>query len=243
MKRHVRKNFDASPAAYETYETRTRRFEELADRLGDKMRQRSQEPIERVLDAGAGSGASTHVLKRAGWEVVPLDISRSMLRKNRTANRIQADFDHLPFTDQSFDGVAFTASLFLTPEPKSAIAEAGRVIRPDGIVGAVAPLGWTTPEGTDVFETIDRESRSPTATEDVEAALRAEFDVTTGDWSFETTGRNLRLFHAVPAMAARLYPRSDPEARVEKTIRLLAAVDGPLYQEWRWFLGVRDERE
>jgi len=241
VKENIRKNFDTSTTAYEEYEAQTGRFEELAARLAAEMDQRQRAPLDRVLDAGAGSGISTGVFERGDRDVVALDISRGMLRENRTANRVQADFDHLPFAARSFDAVAFTASLFLTPDPERAVTEARRVVRPGGTVGAVAPLGWTTPDGTDVFDAVGRESRSPTAATDVETALRSAFDVTAGEWTFETTGRNLRLFHTVPAMAARLYPRLDPETRVEKATRLLADVDGPVHQQWRWIVGVRDD--
>jgi cyclopropane-fatty-acyl-phospholipid synthase len=243
VKEHVRANFDASPAAYETYEARTGRFAALAERLLDLMRERQRGTLDRALDAGAGSGASTRVLEREGYDVVALDISRAMLRANEARNRVQADFDVLPFAARRFDGVAFTASLFLTTTPDRAAREAHRVVRPGGTVGAVAPLGWTTADGRDVFEVVGTEVRSPTATDDVEAALRAAFDVTTGTWTFETTAQDLRLFHAVPAMAARLYPRLDPEQRVERAGRLLADVEGPLRQHWRWFVGARDRPE
>jgi len=83
----------------------------------------------------------------------------------------------------------------------------------------VAPLGWVAADGTDVYADLDRDSRSPTATDDVERALASEFTITTGTWRFATTADDLRLFHAIPAMAARLYPRLSTEERVEKKIR------------------------
>lgn len=242
MKEHVRENFDTSPAAYGRYESRTGRFADLAERLEAAMGERQDGTLERLLDAGAGSGASTRVFDREGRETVALDISGEMLRENGAINRIQADFDRLPFADRSFDGVAFTASLFLTPDPDTAAEEAHRVVRPGGTVGAVAPLGWTTADGADVFEQVGRESRSPTTADEVEAALREPFDVVTGTWTFETTASNLRLFHAVPAMAARLYPRLDHEERVDRATELLEDVDGPLRQRWRWIVGTRGKR-
>lgn len=238
VKEQIRKNFDLSPTAYEEYAARTGRFADLAERLFGKILDYRSIPLDRILDAGAGSGESTRVFEQYDCDVVALDISREMLRRNETENRVQADFDSLPFDSESFDSIAFTASLFLTPDPERAVSQACRVVRTGGIVGAVAPLGWSTADGTDVFDSVERRSRSPAATDEVESALRSSFDVSTGTWTFETTARNLRLFHAVPAMAARLYPRLEPKARVEKAGELLADVDGPLYQEWRWFVGI-----
>ncbi|MDR9430681.1 MAG: cyclopropane-fatty-acyl-phospholipid synthase, partial [Natronomonas sp.] len=134
--------------------------------------------------------------------------------------------------------VAFTASLFLTPEPDRAAREARRVLRSGGVVGAVAPIGWTATDGSDVFEPLDRQSRSPTGAEAVGDALRLSFSVEHGRWTFETTAENLRALHAIPAMAARLYPRLSPKERIERAQTLLADVDGPLEQHWRWFVGV-----
>jgi cyclopropane-fatty-acyl-phospholipid synthase len=237
MKDAIRRNFDESPSAYREYEERTGRFSALADRLYDRMSERGTEPIETVLDAGAGTGISSRRLAR---EAVPvaLDLSQAMLASNPVDHRIQGDFDRLPFEADSFDAVAFTASLFLTPDPDHAVGEARRVLRPRGPVGAVAPLGWTTADGEDVFRPLSRESRSPSGADAVGDALAAAFEIDTGIWSFETTPEALRTFHAVPAMAARLYPRLHTDERIERARALLADVEGPLEQRWQWFVGV-----
>ncbi|CAI50378.2 probable S-adenosylmethionine-dependent methyltransferase [Natronomonas pharaonis DSM 2160] len=236
MKNAIRTNFDESEQAYERYENATGRFAALADRLAGQLAS-DGDGLGRTLDAGAGNGHSTRVFAEESKRLVALDISRGMLRANPTADRVQADFDALPFRAERFDTVAFTASLFLTPSPETAAGEAARVLRADGTVGAVAPLGWTTPAGDDVFGPLERDSRSPTGAEAVVDALRRHFSVETGTWTFETTAEALRQFHAIPAMAARLYPRLDADARVERAQELLEAVEGPLEQRWQWIVG------
>jgi cyclopropane-fatty-acyl-phospholipid synthase len=228
-------------SAYDAYEHRTGRFAALARLLYAEMAARSDGPLDTLLDAGAGSGVSTRVFADAAAtdRTVALDFSREMLREIDDSPRVQGDFDRLPFADGAFDGVAFTASLFLSPDPSAAVGEAERVLRAGGVVGAVAPLGWVTDDGTDVFETLDRESRSPTRTGDVEDALESAFDITTGTWRFATTADDLRLFHRIPAMAARLYPRLSPDERVEKAGELLESLEGTFEQRWRWIVGVR----
>lgn len=238
MKDAIRKNFDESPAAYEEYERLTGRFTALSDRLYDAMSARKPDPLGTVLDAGAGTGISGRQFAARGSNPIALDISRTMLVSNPTEDRVQGDFDRLPFEAGSFDAVAFTASLFLTPDPARAAREARRVLRPDSPVGAVAPLGWTTADGEDVFAPLSRESRSPSSAEAIEDALQASFEIETGTWSFETSADALRTFHAVPAMAARLYPRLESAERIERARELLADIDGPLTQRWRWFVGV-----
>lgn len=238
MKDGIRARFDESPSAYDRYEAETGRFEALTERLVVELRSREARHPTWVLDAGAGTGVSSRVLESYGDHLVSLDFSRQMLRRNESSVRIQADFDRLPFARDTFDVVAFTASLFLTPDPEQAVREAGRVCRPGGTVGAVAPLGWTTPDGEDVFESLERDSRSPTGAAAIETALQSIFSVETGTVSFDTDGDSLRAFHAIPAMSARLYPRLDRSSRIERARELLAEIDGPLEQHWRWLVGV-----
>ena len=237
MKEIIQRNFDLSPAKYDEYERLTGRFASLASRLYHEMAARAAVPLETVLDAGAGTGISSEEITARGATPIALDLSHRMLGSNPAADRVQGDFDQLPFVSDSFDAVAFTASLFLTPKPDRAVTEARRVLCSGGTVGAVVPLGWRTKAGEDVFEQLSRTSRSPTDADAVERALRTEFDIETGRWSFETSPNALRAFHSVPAMAARLYPKEEPSERIRRANELLTEVDEPLEQHWRWFVG------
>ena len=237
MKNVVRQNFDASVSAYGQYERLTGRFATLSRLLAAELAATTDRDLTTVLDAGAGSGVSTRVLQAYATRLVALDISREMLSTNGTGERIQGDIDALPFHDGVFDAVAFTASLFLVPDPAVAVSEARRVLDPDGVVGAVAPVGWFRQDGTDVFDSLTRDSRSPAATEDVVAAVEAAFETRTGTWRFPTTAEHVRRFHEIPAMAARLYPRDDPEERVRKASALFDSFEGTFEQRWRWVVG------
>jgi cyclopropane-fatty-acyl-phospholipid synthase len=241
LKDAVRSNFDASVSAYGAYERRTGRFGTLTRRLLAEMRAATGRPLDALLDAGAGTGISTAVLTESGSRTVALDLSAGMLRANGAAERVQGDFDRLPFPDDCFDGVAFTASLFLVPDPAVAVREARRVCRPGGVVGAVAPLGWVDEDGVDVFERLGRDSRSPAGPDAVEDALAREFAVERGTWRFAATAGDIERFHAIPAMAARLYPKAAPEERVRKATDLLAGLEGTVEERWHWVVGVADE--
>jgi cyclopropane-fatty-acyl-phospholipid synthase len=160
-----------------------------------------------------------------------------MLRANDAPTRIQADVDALPLRDDTADVVAFTASLFLVPDPAAAAAEAARVLRPGGVVGAVAPVGWFTDDGRDVFASLPRESRSPTDHREVAAALSGVSEVVSGTWRLATTAHEVRLFHAVPAVAARLYPDRPPAERVRAAGALLEPLAGTVEERWQFTVG------
>ena len=241
MKQVVRRNFDDSVSAYEAYERRTGRFETLARLLDAELRANAGGQLGTVVDAGAGTGASTRVFA-AGERterVVAVDVSRAMLRAVDTdqGQPVQADIDRLPLVDGAADAVAFSASLFLVPDPAVAARAAARALGPKGVVGATAPRGWVTAAGEDIFADLERDSRSPTGADEVRAALGEEFEVTAGTWRFATTAADVRQFHAIPAMAARLYPKLPPAARVERARELLDSLDGTVEQRWLWVVG------
>jgi len=98
-------------------------------------------PPARVLEVGCGTGVLTRRL--AGWPnvgtVVGVDVAASLLAQARRlaeglANVTfrEADGRALPFDAGAFDVVIFDSTLSHVPEPERALAEAFRVLRPDG---------------------------------------------------------------------------------------------------------------
>ncbi len=236
LKHAVRTNFDASADAYEAYESSSGRFAELASRLAERI-----DDVERALDAGAGTGASTRVFRERWDEVVALDASRAMLRCVE-APRLVGDFDRLPFDHGTFDVVAYAASIFLVDDPDDALAEAERVLRSGGRVVAAIPIDWRV-DGEDPFANLERAPRTPASAERVTDAVDARFSaVETGEWTIDSSAADLRGFHRVPAMAARLYPKRSPDERVAAVERLLddADLDGDVSQRWRWVVASRE---
>jgi SAM-dependent methyltransferase len=87
-----------------------------------------------VLDVGCGTGRMTSFLKSAGYDVVGIDISRSMLdvAKSRVpgTDLIQATANALPFADKSFDAnVSIWGCLCHVDDPYFAIKEIVRVTK------------------------------------------------------------------------------------------------------------------
>lgn len=95
-----------------------------------------------ILDVGAGTGRSIALLLRESLpeRVVGVDLSTGMLAqaKKKIADRrvvlVQADAMRLPFPDDIFDAVTSMWMMETLPDPKGAVGEFLRVLRPDGIV-------------------------------------------------------------------------------------------------------------
>jgi demethylmenaquinone methyltransferase/2-methoxy-6-polyprenyl-1,4-benzoquinol methylase len=98
-------------------------------------------PGERILDVAAGTGTSSASLARSGAHVVAADFSPGMIevgRRRQSGNErvefVQADAMDLPFEDESFDAVTVSFGLRNVAEPRTALAEFLRVVKPGGRV-------------------------------------------------------------------------------------------------------------
>ena len=100
-------------------------------------------PGARVADLGCGSGAFTHLLERAGYDCVGLDLSSRLVelgrRKYPDIGFIAGDVEHLPFADADLDGILLSGVVHHLPDPSACAAEAFRVLRPGGCFVAFDP--------------------------------------------------------------------------------------------------------
>jgi SAM-dependent methyltransferase len=64
---------------------------------------------------------------------------------------VRADATALPFEDASFDSLALLYVLYHLPDPRLALAEARRVLRPGGLVAVAAPSRHDSPELADLL--------------------------------------------------------------------------------------------
>jgi SAM-dependent methyltransferase len=105
----------------------------------------------KVLDIAAGTGNASIPAARAGAEVVASDLTPELLEAGRArAEReglelewVEADAEHLPFDDESFDVVMSSIGAMFAPHHQEVADEMVRVCRPGG---KIALLSWT-PEG------------------------------------------------------------------------------------------------
>ena len=96
---------------------------------------------ETILDVAAGTGTSSASLARNGASVVAADFSAGMIdvgRQRQAGNPfirfVQADAMDLPFDDDTFDAVTISFGLRNIVDPKKALAEFFRVVKPGGRV-------------------------------------------------------------------------------------------------------------
>lgn len=91
---------------------------------------------ERILDIAAGTGTSSAALARSGARVVAVDFSEGMIAEGRKRHGniefIEADAQKLPFGDNEFDAVTISFGLRNVNDPKAALSEMYRVLKPGG---------------------------------------------------------------------------------------------------------------
>lgn len=104
---------------------------------------RAIEPVPgmRVLDLAAGTGTSSAAIAAYGAQVIAADFSEGMLAEGRRRHAgnglidfVWADATDLPFEDDAFDAATISYGLRNVNDPKRALAEMYRVVRPGGRV-------------------------------------------------------------------------------------------------------------
>ncbi len=105
----------------------------------------------RVLDVAAGTGNASIPAAKTGADVTASDLTPELFAAGRrraeaegvTLEWVEADAEHLPFEDESYDVVISSIGAMFAPHHQEVADELIRVCRPDGTIGM---LNWT-PEG------------------------------------------------------------------------------------------------
>jgi SAM-dependent methyltransferase len=104
-----------------------------------------------VLDVAAGTGNASLPAAKMGAKVTASDLTPELLEAGRVRAEseglalewVEADAEHLPFEDASFDVVMSSIGAMFAPHHQEVADELVRVCRPGGTIGM---LNWT-PEG------------------------------------------------------------------------------------------------
>ena len=115
---------------------------EVAERLLERLDLMNIKP-QFILDAGCGTGYCTRVLtkKYKKSTITGIDFSKGMLNQAKSSNSFfnKVDYQHadiyqLPFANNYFDLVFSNLTMQWIMEPKKALLELNRVLKPGGIL-------------------------------------------------------------------------------------------------------------
>jgi SAM-dependent methyltransferase len=185
-----------------------------------------------VLNGGAGQGTLSHKLAELGFEVTSTDLSPDaveLLRERAVGRVLEADLTALPLEDQSFDAVVLGEVLEHIEDDRSALAEAARVLRPEGVLALSVPANPELFGRSDVWAGHVRRYTRP---ELLAACTAAGFTVHRClGWGFPMS----RLYHR--HVYERYLDRRGP-AGLERRHGPFLVVLGALLQLDRLFVGV-----
>ncbi len=251
----VARNFDQSAAVYDVFESRHHLFETLTRRLCELI---SPKAPARVLDVGCGTGISTLALqKNLSYSPViyAIDISESMLVQARERCKgipgvyfVRGDAERLSdYFNEAFDGVFYTASIFLLPNFRESIDQASRLIVPGGVLAISFYAGLFDAENRDAIASAFpgmKYQYGAVRFQDLLDCLRGkrDFKTTQVDFNFEIVPGFLFDFLSIPAQSAGLFPKVPYIERIPMVRELcdkLTEKVSPLFMGWKFVISRR----
>jgi SAM-dependent methyltransferase len=210
-------DYDRDPGRFRANVVAVERYGLAADVHEDVARRLAAEGLAPVLDLGCGEGRLVRPARARGLAVVALDDSSTMLQAVPDP-RVRGDARRLPFGRACFGAVAALYMLYHLRDPREAIAESHRVLRPGGLFVACAPSQYNDPELSAAL------GPAPPATFDAENGPAMVGDCFAG---VEVERWDAPLVHLPDREALRLYLRGLQLSHRELQ-RALACVTTPL---------------
>lgn len=252
FKNSVERNFDESAAIYDRFEQKHHLFETLTNRLCELSAPFSP---KRVLDVGCGTGISTLAIRRSLTDdpvLYGIDISEPMLGQARERCKgepgiffVCGDAEQLStYFHETFDAVFYTASVFLLPNFQESIAQACRLIVPEGILAISYYDGLFDRKGRDAVKLAfpGKPYRyGAVSYPELKKCLREMpgYKTTELDYRFEIGADFLFDFLSIPAQSAGIFPKVsyiDRIPMVRDWSRVLLEKVRPLFMGWKFFL-------
>jgi ubiquinone/menaquinone biosynthesis C-methylase UbiE len=150
----VKKTFEKAAPNYDNLAfTRTERLQYIDKREKDIVLSLfNPQKSSLVLDAAAGTGRWTKLLLEKGCIVISVDLAHNMLwelkkKVGSSGILVNADIEHLPFKDGTFDGMLCVRALKYLPHPKTGLLEFSRVSK----IGTLLVFETTNPKNPQVW--------------------------------------------------------------------------------------------
>jgi len=147
--RAVPVDYEADPERFRTNQAATTAYSRAGDVHGPVARRLAAVGVCEVLDLGGGTGTLAAELTVVGVQTIVLDEAAHISRAPRPA--VRADLRSLPFRDAAFPAAACLWVLYHLDEPRDALREAARVVRPGGWFVACTSARTNDPEFADVL--------------------------------------------------------------------------------------------
>ena len=96
-------------------------------------------PASLILDVGTGPGLLPGIFAQSGYHAFGLDYSREMFNNALHPNLILASVFSLPFKPATFNLITASNLLFLLSDPRAALIEMTRLLKPNGEIALLNP--------------------------------------------------------------------------------------------------------
>ena len=252
IKQATKRNFDASPVQYQSFEERHGFFRMLTEVLLSRMELPTSADI---LDIGCGTGASCAQILAAvpdshvwGLDNSPamLDAARSRVGESDRLVFVEGDAAHLTdYFDFKFDAIIYSASIFLIPDYRESLEQARRLLNQSGSVGLTFMDGPYDSEGNHLFEVAEKTAKQGISRKravgwgEFEAFFAQIFPTRTA-WieDFRLPKDVVQEFYSIPAMSAGIFPGMDYPERVKRVGLLFDHMPKTeILARWRLMMG------